>query len=555
MKKRFWFILTITMATCLLACGKNEEAVDNSEPEIQAEEIKDSAEAVDLTQEELDSFTKLFATEEYNGFLVKPFKDASEIEWGEVLYLGAGISAKDVSEDEKNAFYKQIGVADGEECGDLVTLRAEDIKSFVESHTDASYEDIKDKIDFEYVKEYDSYYSLHGDSNWVNYSCQSGKKLNDQYVIQMKNQYLEDDNSNYCDYPDIEVTFVKNGDDYKMISNEWFWEVGNDPNQTFDIKVPGHDNPGRLITYQGNSETGAAAHMIVTVDGKRFDWLGTWYGDADNMSIDFTTIKAVGIFDFTADGADDIVVVAEDANGKEHVGLYEYGVFYDVEGYNYLTDASNWITNYYSEELTIPNVKSYLLGDNQSAEYKTWKDAYAQVVRICNLEGKYKYNLIYLDEDDVPELVVDNEGYYLKLYSFKDGHSVPLANDFGYGAAGVVDYEYAPKKNCIRYSNSDYAGLICFLNYMSVHGSEVSWDYCLNMDNYDDLDGNGYPSEDEMTDEALAKAKGTSTYTAKDESLSQSEIKAKMDELEKYDFEAIHGKYDMVEFNDVMKKF
>ena len=537
------------MLTVLTACGNKEESVESDNQNIQASDIKESEEAVELTQEELNSFSELFGTSEYNGFVVSPFNDVNDIDWSEVFFNGAGIAATDVSEEERENAYKHFG----DDCGDLITLRADDIKSFVESHTGLQYDDIKDQIGFKYIKEYDSYYALHGDSNWMPYTCTSGKKIGDLYVVQLHNDVNEDVDWNVWDTPDIELTFEKKGDVYRMISNVWCWEVGNDPDQTFDINVPGHNN-GRVITYQGNPNTGEGANMIVTADGKRIGWISTWYSDDDNASIDFTTIKAVGIFDFSADGADDIVVVAEDAAGNEHVGLYEYGIMYDTVGYNYRSEASDWISRYYSDELTVPNVKQYLLGDNKQAVYPTWKDAYEQVVRITNLDGNYIYNLININDDDIPELVVDCYGYYLYIYSYKDGHVVPYDQDFGYGAGGVADYEYAPKKNCIRYWNNDYAGIVCDLHFISIHDDKIVYDYTCQMDNYDDLDGNGYPSEDEMTEEALAKAKGKTSYSADDKSLSQDEIQKKIEQLQEYEYETIHGQYDSVDFYDVMAK-
>ncbi len=556
MKKRRFLCLALTMAmaAALTGCGNKDAEVSNgANPEVVTQEVQESADAVELTQEELDSFTELFQTTEYDGFLVQPFRNVGEIEWGEVLYCGAGIGASDISEEEKNAFYKELGYGEEDGLGDLEVLRASDIADYAQSHAGVNYEDFKDDIGYTYLEKYDSYYTLQSDSNYISFTCKEGKKLDDLYVITMTNDLGSGDGSDAYDYPNCVVTFQKNGDVYKMISNQWLWEVGNDPDQTFDIQLPGHDEPGRLVTYQGDSATGDGAHIIITAEGKRVDSLGTWFW-TDNETQDFTKINAVGMFDFSADGVQDIVVIAEDATGKAHVGLYQYNEDFDLPGYGYLSDASNWITEYYSEDLTIPNVKEYLLVDNKSGTYSSWKEAYQQVVKISNLEGDFSYNLIYVDDDDIPELVVDSEGYYINLYSFKDGQAIPLERNFGYGAAGIGGYDYAPKKNCVKFSDADYAGLTCSINYMGIVDNRLRMIYYCNIDNYDDLDGNGYPSEDEMTEEALAKAKGSISFSAADKSLSEAEIEKCINELDKYDFEAINGKYDSVDFYDVIQK-
>ena len=55
-----------------------------------------------LSQEELQYFTSLFETPEYNGFLEEPFRTPGEINWNIVLRSGAGIAVKDPGEDEIN---------------------------------------------------------------------------------------------------------------------------------------------------------------------------------------------------------------------------------------------------------------------------------------------------------------------------------------------------------------------------------------------------------------------------------------------------------------------
>ncbi len=235
MKKRVLALLMISMATVFVACGNEEKMQSTDDHEIIASHDNESKEAaisnevdksedttdevIELTQDELDTFTEMFNSDEYNGFLVKPFDNEASIEWEEVLYNGAGIAASDVSKEEIEAFYKQIGMTEEEACGDLITLRANDIKSFVESHSGVQYDDMKNQIGFEYVAEYDSYYSMHGDSNFMLYTCVSGYKHDDIYVLQLNNDSYGDEENSEQDVADVEVSFEKNGDSYKMISN------------------------------------------------------------------------------------------------------------------------------------------------------------------------------------------------------------------------------------------------------------------------------------------------------------------------------------------------
>lgn len=70
----------------------------------------------------------------------------------------------------------------------------------------------------------------------------------------------------------------------------------------------------------------------------------------------------------------------------------------------------------------------------------------------------FKYDLIYFNNDDVPELVVDLPNYWLTIYTFKNGKTVNMAeNDgmFTYGTGGLVGYSYASKKGVMTSSSHD----------------------------------------------------------------------------------------------------
>ncbi len=140
----------------------------------------------------------------------------------------------------------------------------------------------------------------------------------------------------------------------------------------------------------------------------------------------------------------------------------------------------------FSEEISVP--------ENANKSYKS-----AYIEKATELDdGKCKFNLIYFDDDDIPELVAGEDGYYTSLYTYSNGEIYTLMEHWVYGAMGNAGYEYVPKKNSLRNYNSDYAGAIRYTTYMEI-GESHSMDTVAVIEtfNFDDSNGNGIPDEDE----------------------------------------------------------
>lgn len=74
-----------------------------------------------------------------------------------------------------------------------------------------------------------------------------------------------------------------------------------------------------------------------------------------------------------------------------------------------------------------------------------------------------------------------------------------LMDHWAYGAMGNAGYEYAPGKNSLRNYNSDYAGAIVYTTYMEI-SDRHTLDVTVQIEtfNFDDVNENGVPDEDEM---------------------------------------------------------
>ncbi len=559
-KKALLLVLAALFTSSFLGCGgktlinksNDDDSSSTESAEEYTEEIKESADAIELSQDELDEFTDVFDTNEYNGFLVTAYNSTSEIAWDEVLYNGGGIQKDNVSKSERAAYMDAVGV--DEIYTDLTAIEADDLKEYMETHAGVDYEDVKDSFIWTYVEKYDSYYFEHGDTNHMPYTCESGVKTGDLYVLEFTNDYSV--NNDYFYYPDAELTLRKTDDGYQVISNVFLYEINNDPEQTFDFEPSWSDDNYKFITYQGDDSTGEYASMIVTQNGKYMSSLITNI-TIDDVNVYLTTIRSVGLFDFNADGITDIVVIANGDDGQEHMVLYEanWDSDYNRAYFYSLDSASSWLQGFVSGELNMPNVKAYLLGDNTTGEYSTWKEAYAQLIRIDNCNYYPNYSLIYFNDDDIPELVSCVSDYFVSIYTYKNGHVVPIIDEWSYGAGGNSGYAYSPKNSCLSNYNADYAGLEETETYNIFIDNVYDGYYSQTTRLYDDTNGNGYPDDSESTTEAIEAATQSTTYFSSYD-ISEDEISSKFNEItNNYDFVFLEGEYEYTTFIDVLENY
>lgn len=89
----------------------------------------------------------------------------------------------------------------------------------------------------------------------------------------------------------------------------------------------------------------------------------------------------------------------------------------------------------------------------------------------------YEFQLIYLDEDDIPELVFGPTGYFVSLYAYaagaegtaESGTLHPVMDQWGYGAGGNHGYVYIPGENVIYNDDTDFAGAVHYISYMNMN--------------------------------------------------------------------------------------
>ena len=96
---------------------------------------------------------------------------------------------------------------------------------------------------------------------------------------------------------------------------------------------------------------------------------------------------------------------------------------------------------------------------NYSKEYKKIIEK-IEKTENKNSDVNLTCDLIYFNNDDIPDLVIGNLGHWVSLYMYENGTVYNPINKWVYGAGGNTGYEYQEKRALIRNYNSDYAGAI-----------------------------------------------------------------------------------------------
>ena len=153
------------------------------------------------------------------------------------------------------------------------------------------------------------------------------------------------------------------------------------------------------------------------------------------------------------------------------------------------------------------------------ADHKKWAAAYQRTVKKLNKEDPngqsedlsdftnrpYTYDLIYFNNDSIPELVASLDSYWVSMYTYdpKQDKVYQVIDNWAYGAMGNAGYEYLPGKNFLRNYNSDFAGAVryAYCGKMKNHKIVSRYPKELRTQNYKDKNNNGMPDEGEYTDQ------------------------------------------------------
>jgi hypothetical protein len=499
-----------------------------------------------LSDTELNEFTTLFNTPKYKSFLAEPFNNPEDIDLDAVFYYGVGIDVKNISDDEISDYLTASNK--DQVYGDLYVFRANDFNSFFETHLGTDTPKSLPNSYWTYVTSRDSYYYYHWDSMFdgKDFKCISGEKSGDTYTL----RFTIDAEKHYERFADRIIKFTKSGDDLIMESNSIQWDDNCDKSQTFDVELYPSESPIHFVTYQPDPEDGIK--IILVKDGKYLTSIGTNIWRGYDYDIRLNKINAVSFFDFNADGVKDILVIGESDLGQNII--LEESV---PNGYCYerCYGLNEKLEEELADNITVSSVKAKLLGDNTECKFDNYKDAYAHIARLHYMsDDRYTYGLIDTDGDDIPELVIDKLGYKVSLFAFENGTIHCLMYQWAYGAGGNYGYMYSPGKGVFINHNNDYAGAIQYDSYMTSHNkSEITTDYYVESYFFKDTDGDGIPSEEELSATDEMKVFNAHYHNCTDQEMTEDEIKAKIAEYDTYQYEEIGGDMNYDDFINSLK--
>ncbi len=131
-------------------------------------------------------------------------------------------------------------------------------------------------------------------------------------------------------------------------------------------------------------------------------------------------------------GSKDVEEVAGDEENEDDVKIEV------VEGYSY---SDEYKAAFEADDRAGANYKKS--GDAEISEFESWQEAYKTLIEDCeNDEMEHKYSLIYVDEDDVPELVYTTMNNQLAIATFTN----PTVNIF---SSQIEDIKYIKGKNSL----------------------------------------------------------------------------------------------------------
>ncbi len=538
--KRLKYILLSLFLVLFIGCTNKdriavltENDIKESDPinsEKEEDKQTETEEKKDFSKEELEAFTQLFNSPEYAGFLLSPFNSAKDVDYSQVFYFGAGIN--DEFKEGETEEYLELSERT-KVYGTLQILRADSVKTYLETHLGISDFTAPKNIYWDYSESRDTYYYYHWESLFDEYKfeCISGEKNGDTVSLRFQLEGKE----HYGKTADRILEFTESDGNYIIKSNSIQWFDHCDESQTFEIKLPDSGEPIHFITYEPNGNGEVEIYMVK--DGKFIRKVATEYWQG-NEKYPFKKVNAVSFFDFNVDGTDDILVTGECVFG-------ECLMLEESVPNKYYYETCYVLSEKISEDLedfSADNIKNILLGDNKDCKFDNYKDAYAHMARLNNLlGGDLSYGLIYTDDDEIPELII-NSGGVVNMYTFEDNHLTCLMHQWGYGAFGNAGYYYAPRKGVFYNLNNDMAGAIKYESYMIKHpGCELKADYTKKSLWFNDLDGNGDPSEDEWEASEEWKEYEAKYFNGTDTEMTEEEIKAQFEKYSEYDYEFISG--------------
>lgn len=432
-------------------CEKQIE--DAAKVVVDVEAIKNDPKTVKLKYRERLKVADIFDSVEYNGFCRTTFESAEDIDWNTVLAGGAGICEYE-SDRETRSLYEHVYDEDFEGYR-VLSIDKEELEKFVYQKSGKHLKDIKDNLDWSYYKPTGKYLR-EDDYDFESYNCINAIKNGNIYILEMESAY-----SNFTYYyrhPNKEIVLIKTLSGYMVKSSRNIWETKDHSTKEFDIDLPliGDDIKAYAYKKWDKNDEDTEAAVVLVKGNDKYDVFGLGYSYNDD-SMSLIEANEIEVVDVNADGLEDIVVVGPDKDNNLQAIIAI--CWKDInDDYVFFTDGkvSAMVNDILDGDISTQNVKKKLKV-SADGKYDTWQAAYKQFVKIDSCYSEKKYSLAFIDEDDIPELIVDDEMCeYLYIYSYKDGKAKNRVWEWEYWADGEEYYKYSEKKNLMKRDETTY---------------------------------------------------------------------------------------------------
>lgn len=244
--------------------------------------------------------------------------------------------------------------------------------------------------------------------------------------------------------------------------------------QTFEVQLSEYDQKVYFVPFAPSQENPKFRTQLIQ-NGQVLKELHDYVPERLGRE-KFRSLDAVAFSDVDFDGNTDILLL--ETYGDTRFAAVYCGDRDEWEGWEdgvlvsfYVQDALSESLSDQVNPLTVSEIFSFLTGGKKNGEFASYQEAYEAVSQVYDLSlswTRMEYNLIYFDEDDIPELVVGVSDYWMSMFTYDAGQVYCLMHDWGYGAFGNAGYEYVPGKNSLRNYNADSGINIFHITYMAV---------------------------------------------------------------------------------------
>lgn len=351
-KKRAALLLCACGLILLTGCGQGADRKDKADPagtarteetgseesmngagtaagtaaeEAAEDELIDGAVPRELKASELREFTDWINRGDHGGnygFLLSEYDRPQDMDLSQVFYAGAGLDCEPLSPEEQAAYLKETGQE--EIYTDCTRLTSEQIEEFLNHRLGLSYEDMTHPLDWAYLPEYDIYVWEHGDTNYMNFTCVSGRQTGaDTYELDcvpgddMYTPYLSASR----------LTLKKSKTDYQPVSNiyaeglSYSMDIWRIEEQCFDVELEGWGAVS-FVSYGPDASAYGARDVVFTLEkeGEPAYRLPSVTEENYLWGETFRQILAVSFKDYDGDGDKDIIIIAEYASNDDEAG-------------------------------------------------------------------------------------------------------------------------------------------------------------------------------------------------------------------------------------------